>query len=124
MLNMNPTVEADAAKAAQRPLAGSGAGAFTCEGTWTGSRAIRKAAAPALPRIRRIDAANSQGHAQAGPASRAYQTSLAQVGFELTGAADFGSGRGGAVQHFNQMTRIPVIPGGLGPHPAREPDPV
>lgn len=86
----------DAAQAAKRPLAGTGAGAFTREGTLTGFR-TREAAVLALPRLRWAVAA--------------------------------GSGLSGNVssQQFhnsNQMTRSYPIPGGVGPHPAREPDPV
>ncbi len=124
MLNMITTAEADAAKAAQRPLAGSGAGAFTCEGPWATSRVSRKAASAALPRIRHAEVAGTPGYAQAGSASRAYPTSLVQVSSVLTFAVKFGSGLGSGTQHFNQTTRLPLIPGGLGPHPAREPDPV
>ena len=56
MLNFTPaTAEAAnayAAQAATRPLAGFGAGAFTCEGAGVGSRANGMAAGPVLPRIK------------------------------------------------------------------------
>jgi hypothetical protein len=124
MLNMISPAEAHTATAAERPLAGFGAGAFACEGTWTGSRTSRKAAGPALPRIRHAEVDSSQGIAPAGSASRAYETSVALASPMLSGSVAFGSGQGGAIQNFIQTTRIPVIPGGLGSHPAREPDPV
>jgi hypothetical protein len=124
MLNMITTAEADAAEAAQRPLAGFGAGAFTCEGPWAASRVTRKAASAALPRVRHAEVAGTPGYVQAGSASRAYPTSLVQISSILSFAVKSGSGLGSGTQHFNQMTRLPLIPGGLGSHPAREPDPV
>ena len=124
MLSMITTAKVDQAKAAQRPLAGIGAGAFQCEGAWAMSRATRNAASLALPRPRPAGVAGTQGYAQAGSASGAYPTSFTQVSNVLAGAVKFGSGLSDATQHFNQTTLIPVIPGGLGPHPAREPDPV
>jgi hypothetical protein len=138
MLNLNTPAEADAAKAALRPLAGSGAGAFMHEGAWTGLRASDSAALK-LPRIRCSAAAASQGYEPAGSASRARQARVAQLssmltgsmqagavqsGTVLSGAVQVGGGQPGATQNFNQTTRIPVIPGGVGSHPAREPEPV
>jgi len=97
------------AQAAKRPLAGFGAGAFTCDGVRVGSRATESAAAPALPRIRRAAAAISQGQAQGGYVGAAHTTGLIQA----------------TTEQFKQMTRVnPVVPGGLGPHPAGEPEPV
>src|SRR5262245_1743645 len=40
-----------AAQADMRPLAGIGAGAFTCEGAWVGPFGSQHAAAAALPRV-------------------------------------------------------------------------
>jgi hypothetical protein len=104
----NAVADVDAAQAAMRPLAGFGAGAFACGSAWVGSRVSETAAALALPRIRRDLAGISLGHAQAGgPVGGAYEASLA------------------GTKQSNQMTRVnPVTPGGVGPHPAREPDPV
>ena len=104
----NAVADVDAAQAAMRPLAGFGAGAFACGGTWVGSSAYQTEAALALPRIRRVFAAISLGHAQTGaPVGGGYEVSLAST------------------KQSDQMTRIsPVTPGGVGPHPAREPDPV
>ena len=103
---------AHAAQAVQRPLAGFGSGAFARDGAWVGSCADEVAAALALPSIGQAAAAKRTGHAQAGVVSAGHMTSLASTG-ELD------------TDHFNLMARInPVIPGGVGPHPAREPDPV
>src|SRR5215469_17239724 len=57
--------EADAAQAAMRPLAGFGAGAFTCDGALVGSGANELVAALALPRIRGAVAATSPARADA-----------------------------------------------------------
>ena len=103
---------AHAAQAVQRPLAGVGTGAFTRDGDWIGSCPDEVAAAVALPRIGLAAAAKRTGHAQAGFAGAGHKTSLATIGEVET-------------EHFNLMARInPVTPGGVGPHPAREPDPV
>jgi hypothetical protein len=89
-------------KAAMRPLAGFGAGAFVCVGALAGSHAGDVIASPVLPRPR---------WASAGSAASA------QV-------------RGGYLHtsrpQFEQQTTliVPVIPGGVGPHPVREPGPV
>src|SRR5215469_12953301 len=66
--------EADAAQAAMRPLAGFGAGAFTCDGALVGSGASELAASLALPRIRGGVAATSPVGAHAhGRGRGAYQ---------------------------------------------------
>lgn len=114
--NMVPTstvAEVHAAQAAMRPLAGFGAGAFTCDGAGVGSSASQLAAGLALPRVR--------------GAFGAVQHSTAGTGTLSTGALSISavSTKDGNAKQLNQMTRIyPVAPGGLGPHPAREPDPV
>jgi len=101
-----------AAQADQRPLAGFGTGAFTCDGAWVGSGADEMATGLALPRIRQAAAAKRSGHALAGVVGADQKTSLVSTG-EL------------GTEHVNLMTRInPVTPGGVGPHPAREPEPV
>jgi hypothetical protein len=125
MLSMITLAKANAAKAAMRPLAGFGAGAFIYEGTWTESRDVSKAASPALTRIRRPDGFTGLVCATAGSARRSDSGSLGQVSQVLTSVVKRGSGVASTTQHFNQMTLIPaMIPGGLGSHPAREPDPV
>jgi len=115
MLNFTPatvtpgsdSAEVYAAQAATRPLAGFGAGAFAC-GIWAASPANEMVAAPALPRIRRVFASISLGHPQTSDVvGGGYQSVLAST------------------KQLDQMARInPVTPGGLGPHPAREPEPV
>jgi hypothetical protein len=140
MLNITPaTAEATAAKtadayalqAATRPLAGFGAGAFTCEGAWADSRTHGMVAALALPRIKPASGATSSSGAQAGVAGAAAvsgavgsvlaDTRLAHVQEDI-----FQAGIAQAdTDNFIQMTRMyPVTPGGVGPHPAREPVPV
>lgn len=131
MLNITPataeaitaqTADAYAAQAATRPLAGFGAGAFTCEGALIGSRRNEMAAALAAPGINSVFAvtsstAISKGHAQAGAAGAGYRTSLVD-------AVQVDSVQRHA-NNFIQMARLyPVTPGGVGPHPAREPVPV
>jgi hypothetical protein len=88
-------------KAAIQPLAGFGAGAFLCEGAKVGSHAGDVLAARALPRLRWTAAAGAVGASLGG-----YQPT-SRIQFEHT------------------MTLIdPVAPGGVGPHPVREPVPV
>jgi hypothetical protein len=144
--------ETDAAQAAMRPLAGFGAGAFMCDGVLVGSGASELTAWRALPLIRGTVAATSPASAQAhGRGCGAHQIgavgtsgvrgsgvastvrkSAAGIGSISTsnvrtttvrtstvGASSVGT------QQFDLMTRIsPAAPGGLGPHPAREPEPV
>jgi len=124
MLNITPataeattaqTADAYAAQAATRSLAGFGAGAFTCDGAWVGSGVTEMTAALALPRIKPIGAIS--GHAQAGFAGAAFMTSHADSAQVDSVQLD--------ADNFIQMTRLYlVIPGGVGPHPAREPVPV
>jgi hypothetical protein len=107
----SPAAEANAAWPAMRPLAGFGAGAFASEGAWVGSGASERTASPALPRIRGAFAATSPLGAQAHGCG-AYQPGT--IGGNTVGTTT-----------ISLMARInPVTPGGLGPHPAREPEPV
>ena len=90
-------------KAAKRPLAGTGAGAFPCEGAMVGSHAGDVVAARALPRFRWTTvAAASVVSASKGD------------GYQPTSRNEF--------EHTTQISL--VIPGGVGPHPVREPEPV
>jgi hypothetical protein len=121
MLNFTATAtsgslaaEADAARAAMRPFAGLGAGAFTSEGAQVGSGVSKRVASPALPRIQGGFAAASSpfGVKAHGRGCGAYQPSV--IGGNTVGTST-----------ISLMARInPVTPGGLGPHPAREPEPV
>ncbi len=96
-----------AVKAVRRPLAGSGVGAFRCDGAWAGSSASQLTAGHPVPRIRAVVVP-----VYAGPAA----------GTGIAGASSAGNVGG---SQLNLMTRIhPVTQGGVGPHPAREPDPV
>ena len=122
--------EVRAAQAAMRPLAGFGTGAFACDGAWVGSSASQLVAGPALPRIRGAFAAVRPVHARTADAfggafrARSVGRGSAIIVSTLGGGGMAGIRNGSTKQH-NQTTRIyPVIPGGLGPHPAREPDPV
>jgi hypothetical protein len=120
MANSIASAKAALAQAAQRPHAGFGAGAFTCDGDGVGSGA-EMAAALALPRIKW--AVISRGHAQPGFVLGA-TTSLAQTSPVPNSPVLGGVGQA-YTEQIEQTTRInPVAPGGLGPHPAREPDPV
>jgi hypothetical protein len=122
------TADAYAAQAATRPVAGFGAGAFTCDGAWVGSLFAsplvnEMAAALALPRIKpangaAMTAGTSMGRAQAAVAGAAYMTSLIDIVPVDSFQVDF--------HNFIQTTTrlYPVTPGGVGPHPAREPVPV
>ena len=121
--------EVRAAQAAMRPLAGFGTGAFACDGAWVGSSASQLVAGPALPRIRGAFAAVRPVHARTADAfggafrARSVGRSSAIIAGNLGGGMT--GTRNGSTKQHNQTTRIyPVIPGGLGPHPAREPDPV
>jgi hypothetical protein len=109
----SPAAKANAAWAAMRPLAGLGAGAFASEGAWVGSGASERTASAALPRIRGAFAVTSPLGAQAHDLGcGAYQPGT--IGGNTVGTST-----------ISLMARInPVTPGGLGPHPAREPEPV
>lgn len=151
MLNFTPATaihgsaaaETDAALAAMRPLAGFGVGAFTCEAR-VGSGSNGLAASPSLPGIRgAVVAASIPAHAQAdGRGTGAYQLGAYKsgtVGISTVGASTVRTSTVGTstvrtttvgtssvgTQQFSVMALInPVTPGGLGPHPAREPEPV
>ncbi len=120
--------EASAARAALRPLAGFGAGAFTSDGAWVGSHASEKVASPALPRFRgAVAGTTSQDCAQAQGHGGAYEPGLG--GFR-TGTVRTSTirirpvGSTAGTQQISLMARLnPVTPGGVGPHPAREPRP-
>jgi hypothetical protein len=124
----------DAAQAAKRLLAGTGAGAFTSEGARAGIR-TSEAAVLALPRLRWAAAAGAGcglvgsglGHASAGFGGRGTKAALGVTSAKASPVY----GRTIGIEQFdnstqiNEMTRsYPVTPGGMGPHPAREPDPV
>jgi hypothetical protein len=117
MLNFKPTAKSGSpaakADAAMRPLAGLGAGAFASEGALLGSGASERTASPALSRMRGAFAATSPLGAQAhGRGCGAYQPGT--IGGNTVGTST-----------ISLMARInPVTPGELGPHPAREPEPV
>jgi hypothetical protein len=136
MLNITPataeaataqTADAYALQAATRPLAGFGAGAFTRDGAWVGSRVNEMAAALALPRIKPAIGAVGTGGTSAGATGAAFMTS---AGIAQVDAASLGTVHADTVQAADshnciQMTRLyPVTQGGVGPHPAREPVPV
>jgi hypothetical protein len=116
LLNFTPATagaaNAYAAQAATRPLAGFGAGAFTCEGALVGSGVNERTAALALPRIKAAIGAIGAGQSQAAVFSGARMTTHVGIVQEDT-------------KKLIQTTRIyPATPGGLGPYPAREPEPV
>jgi hypothetical protein len=98
LLNKNQPV-----KAATRPLAVYGAGAFPCGGAGAGSQGggVRVEHAQ-LPRMRRRSL--SAAWTVAAHVSGGYQPT-SRIPFEL-------------------KTQDPGTPGGVGPHPAREPEPV
>jgi len=140
--------EADAAQAAMRPLAGFGAGAFTCDGALVGSGTNDLAASLALPRIRGAVAATSPARADAhGRGCGAHRLGTVSISSGRTSGVRTSSVRKSTVGvgtistsnvrtstvgitnvgtlQFDLMARIsPAAPGGLGPHPAREPEPV
>jgi hypothetical protein len=116
MLNIT-LADVEATEAAMRPLAGFGAGAFTCDGAGVGSLASQQAVGLALPRIK--------GASAVVPPVQAWTADAIGTGFQGRTVGNGGSTSGASSKQHNQMTRIyPVAPGGLGPHPAREPDPV
>ena len=110
--------EVDAAQAAMRPLAGFGAGAFACDGAWVGLSGHQLAAGSALPRIRSGFAGIRPVHFGASTVGTGtVSTGIVSTRIVTTGTV--------STKQLNQMTRIyPVAPGGMGPHPPREPDPV
>jgi hypothetical protein len=124
-----------------RPLADIGAGAFSYAQPQTGDRSGLLAALPVFaPPVMVLPVPDAHGGAMGGNGAAAgfiggvHRTSPA-VGSAVLGGAAFGSAVLGSPavacadqpdqKQFNPTTRIsPVIPGVLGPHPAREPDPV
>jgi hypothetical protein len=128
----NAVAEVDAAQAAMRPLAGFGAGAFTCDGAFVGSRANEMAASSALPPVRGAFAATGMHHVRPDGVVGGYQPAAVSTGTVSTGTVSTGtvststvSTSTVSIKQLNLMARInPVTPGGVGSHPAREPDPV
>jgi hypothetical protein len=134
MLNITPATaaaataqpaDACASQAATRPLAGFGAGAFTREAAWAGTRTSEFAASQALPRIKPAIGAPGTGSAMSMTSfvgsgqANTVQFSTAQFGIVHVDSVQ------GDTHNFIQMTRMyPVIQGGVGPHLAREPVPV
>ena len=120
------------AEAAQRPLAGSGIGAHLCDGLVAAAlvgvsgpelgapMGIEAASALALPRIKWA-AAISGGATPADASDAVYQVSIQAK------TAQFNPQQSNPQQSNAQhhMTRVsPAFRGGVGPHPAREPEPV
>jgi hypothetical protein len=103
----NAMLAAAVKASAARPLAVSGPGAVVCAGAWIGG------GYPA-------GAAGGVGKATGGYAQGFVGSAQPQKArFDATNGSNVQS----TVQH-NTMTRlIPVLPGGVGPHPAREPKP-
>jgi hypothetical protein len=126
------TVDAYAAQAAQRPLAGSGAGAFTRDGAWADSQVSEMAVALALPRIKPVIAAAITAGAKSGFVGAACtsilvdrtQLSTTQVSTTRLGIVQVDTDQAGTHNYIQMARQYPVIPGGVGPHPAREPVPV
>jgi hypothetical protein len=124
------------AKAAQRPLAGSGIGAHLRDGlidaTLAGVSgpelgapiAIETAAALALPRVKWAAAAISEGHAPTDARNAGCQFSIPAT-TSIQPKAVQRKAQQSKAQHYNYMARVnPAFRGGVGPHPAREPEPV
>jgi hypothetical protein len=133
------------AEAAQRPFAGSGIGAHLCDGLVDAApvgvsgpelgapMGTGTAAALALPRVKWA-VGISEGHAPADASDEGNQVSTqattgiqaktAQLKARQFKAQQFKAQQFKA-QQFKYMTRVnPAFPGGVGPHPAREPEPV
>ncbi len=116
------------AEAAKRPLAGFGMGAYLCDGARFDSqlpvaavpemgaaKGIETAAALALPRVKWAVAGIGEGHAPAYASGAGYQASIQAKTEQLTTEAP----------QSEHLTRVnPAFRGGVGPHPAREPEPV
>jgi hypothetical protein len=149
MVNMTqakvePTqVEVATAQAAMRPLAGFGAGASACEGAFVGWDGVElrtvqsgtvQSGTVELGTVQSASAQSAAGQLAVGhavPRIRRVFRPEAHAGFAGTASGNAGSGVAGSgtatgsTKQLNQTTRIyPVTPGGVGPHPAREPDPV
>jgi hypothetical protein len=126
---LTTVAEVDAAQAAMRLLAGFGAGAFACDGARVGPSASQLAAGQKLPRVRGAFAAVRPVHARTadgfGGGFRARSVGRSSMIIAGSVGAGMATTSNGSTTQLNQMTRIyPVAPGGMGPHPAREPDPV
>jgi hypothetical protein len=116
MLNTTPaaaeattaqTAVAYAAQAVTPPLVGFGAGAFPCAGARGGSVAADVKGTTAI----------GMGQARAGAFGAAYKTSVVDIVQVDSVQLD--------THNFIQMARLfPATRGGMGPHPAREPEPV
>jgi hypothetical protein len=119
---MAQTADDFATQAATRPLAGFGAGAFMCDGAPAASQVSEMAAVLALPRVKPAIGASGTGGAKAGVAGADWTA-------RLIDRTELSIARMNHIQadnhNFIQMARqYPVVPGGVGPHPAREPEPV
>jgi hypothetical protein len=95
--------------AVTRPLAGIGAGAFLCEGAKVGAHAgdVRLAGTPSRLRGTSVSAVGATGVSPVAGVSL-------RGGYQPSSRIPF--------NHTTPM--FPVRPGNVGPHPAREPDPV
>src|SRR6266481_3137722 len=127
MLNFTPatagaataqTAAAYAAQATTRPLAGFGAGAFLCEGTWAGFRT----ATAKTSTVKTSTAKASTVKTSTAKTSGVVGSILGRVeadGIRLSKVhVDFVQAD---TDNFIQMARLyPVTPGGVGPNPARE----
>ena len=128
------------AEAAQRPLAGSGIDAHLFEGLVDAApvgvsgpelgapMGIETAAPLALPRVKWA-AALSGGHVPADASHDGYQVAIqATTGIQAKTAQlkpqQFKAQQFKAQQHECTTRVNPAIRGGVGPHPAREPEPV
>jgi hypothetical protein len=117
------TADAYAFQAAMRPLAGFGAGAFVCEGAWAGSQfAIPlsdEMAALAWSGIRPAAGVYGTPAVGAGPAQAGTVGKTSVIDVVQVDSAQRDN------HNFIQTARLyPVTQGGVGPHPAREPEPV
>ena len=102
------TADAYADQAAMRPLAGFGAGAFVCAGAWAGLMA-----SPLSSEM----AALAGSRVKPSAFGAAYKAGVAGVVAADSAQRDN--------HNFIQTARLyPVTQGGVGPHPAREPEPV
>ncbi|MGO8961476.1 MAG: hypothetical protein ACLQFR_29515 [Streptosporangiaceae bacterium] len=126
----------NSAKAAQRPLAGFGMGTHFCDGVLVDSglsaaapgmgaaKGIETAAALALPRVKWAVPASSEGYAPAGASGASRRPTTEPVSAQQFKAQQFDAQQFDAQQFEHMALAIPVYQGGVGPHPAREPEPV
>jgi len=126
MLNFTPATagaataqaaDAYAAQAATQPLAGFGAGAFLCEGTWAGFRTSTAKTSTAKTSTAKTSTAGTSGvESSILGRVQADGIRLSKVHVDFVQAD---------TDNFIQTARLyPVTPGGVGPNPAREPVPV